>query len=237
MGSNVAHPQLLIWGTIVFTILLVGGITFVYSRGNARLSLIFMGLGIAVTALINYVEYLNVYLPSHFIGAYNANGTPYLEASAGWSLLWRAWPLWLLPVALSAGPLLFFSLYLSIQKRHLKRRSREQHSQSEQRLTKQNEEIERYHRRWHEADEKVKQAAIDKRAFEDKQAQLLIEIRRLQQDRTQVNHRYQAEMATLKQEAETKAQENTSLLQEKKDLEQEIERLRSELYKLLAKGQ
>jgi len=231
-----SHPQLLIWGTIIFAILLVGGITYVQTRGNGRIALVFMGLAVALTILISGIKFLNSFLPSHFIGSYNITGVPYMVASPGWRLLIHAWPFWFFPLFLLGGPLLVSTLYLSYVRQKSVKRYQEQHLKYEQRLLKQKEDAERFRQRWHEADEQIKQFLADKNSSEDKQAQLLIEIRRLQQDRTQINQRYQTDMTALKQELETKDQTNQVLQQEQANLQEEIERLRRELYKLLAKG-
>lgn len=100
MTTAATMQTLPIWIWLLFTIFLVGVITLVYSQGNWRTTLSFVGITLAVALAIVGIDVWNNYLATHFIGQFDSLGIPFRKAGPGWDILWEAWPLWLIPMCL-----------------------------------------------------------------------------------------------------------------------------------------
>lgn len=92
-----------LWVWLLFTILLIGVIVFIYSQGNWRTTVSFLALTTGIALAIFGIDSWIRYLHDHFIGQYDALGIPFKKAGPGWSILLDAWPLWLVPIGLTAG--------------------------------------------------------------------------------------------------------------------------------------
>lgn len=97
-----AAHTLPLWILLVFSVLLIGIITLIYTRGNWRTTLLLVGLSLIVVLGISGIEVFNDYLKNHFIGQFDQLGIPFRAAGPGWSLLPAAWPLWLIPTGIAA---------------------------------------------------------------------------------------------------------------------------------------
>jgi len=101
-----------IWVWLLFTVLLIGIITLVYSEGNWRITFTFVGLALFVALLIYGVDTWFIYLDTHFIGQFDNLGIPFRKAGPGFAILLDAWPLWLVPMGLLASTGILIDWYL-----------------------------------------------------------------------------------------------------------------------------
>lgn len=98
-----------IWVLLLFCIALVGIVSLIYSRGNWRTSLAFVGLATIAVLAISGINAWSDYIKTHFVGQFDQLGIPFREAGPGWTLIPTSWPLWLVPtgifalIALGAG--------------------------------------------------------------------------------------------------------------------------------------
>lgn len=114
MESNSTVQALPVWVWLSFTIVLVGLITLIYTRGNWRTTLSFVGLALLTVLGITAFDAWNAYFKLHFIGQYDQLGIPFRQAGPGWDMFFAAWPLWLLPsclVGFIAAGVTWFILY------------------------------------------------------------------------------------------------------------------------------
>jgi len=97
MGNNSAVQALPLWVWLSFTIVLIGLITLIYTRGNWRTTLSFVGIALLTVLGITAFDSWSAYFKLHFIGQYDQMGIPFRQAGPGWGMFFAAWPLWLLP--------------------------------------------------------------------------------------------------------------------------------------------
>jgi hypothetical protein len=97
-----ATTTLPIWILVLFCILLIGFITLIYSRGNWRTALAFVGIAITVFLIISGINAWSVYIKTHFVGQFDQLGIPFREAGPDWPLIPASWPLWLVPSSIFA---------------------------------------------------------------------------------------------------------------------------------------
>jgi len=91
-----------IWVLLLFCIAFVGFITLIYSHGNWRTTLAFVGLAIIAVLVISGIDAWSAYIKAHFVGRFDQLGIPFREAGPGFSLLPASWPLWLVPTGIFA---------------------------------------------------------------------------------------------------------------------------------------
>lgn len=91
-----------IWVLLLFCIALVGFITLIYSRGNWRTTLAFVGLATTTVLTIVGINVWSAFIKTHFVGQFDQLGIPFREAGPGWTLLPASWPLWLVPAGIFA---------------------------------------------------------------------------------------------------------------------------------------
>jgi hypothetical protein len=91
------------WIWLVFTILIIGIITLVYTQGNWRVTLKLVIAAAVIALLIAGLDAWHFYLSSHFIGQFDSLGIPFRKAGPGWSMLLEAWPLWLVPMGVTVA--------------------------------------------------------------------------------------------------------------------------------------
>ncbi len=89
-----------IWVLLLFCIALVGFITLIYTRGNWRTSLSFIGLATFVVLTITGINAWSDFIKTHFVGQFDQLGIPFRQAGPGWTLLPTSWPLWLVPTGI-----------------------------------------------------------------------------------------------------------------------------------------
>ena len=107
------HIQTLpVWIWLVFAVFILGGIVLVYTQGNWRTTLKLTGSAIVIAVLAAGLIAWDKYLGSHFIGQFDSLGIPFRKAGPGWSILLDAWPLWLVPMALTVVAVLLVSWLL-----------------------------------------------------------------------------------------------------------------------------
>lgn len=93
-----SHP-IMMWLLIAVSVLLVAGITYVYTNRNARITLLFTLLSILSVGILKIVSIVDLELGQHYIGVLQgSDNTVAVTAGPGWSLLFHAWHIWLLPV-------------------------------------------------------------------------------------------------------------------------------------------
>jgi len=95
--SGVLQP-LMAWILIVVSILLVAGITYVYTNRNLRITGLFSLLSIFTVVCIKLITVVQSRLNTLFIGAYNENHVAYVVTGPGWEILIQEWHIWILPV-------------------------------------------------------------------------------------------------------------------------------------------
>lgn len=98
-----------VWIWLVFAIFIFGGIVLVYTQGNWRTTLKLTGSAIVIALLAAGLIAWDKYLGSHFIGQFDSLGIPFRKAGPGWSILLDAWPLWLVPMALTVVTVVLIS--------------------------------------------------------------------------------------------------------------------------------
>lgn len=86
---------------IIVSVVLVAGITYVYTNRNKRITYLFALLSILAIGLIKLVGLVQVKISGSFIGGYNENNIAYVISQPGWHLLIEAWHIWILPVAIT----------------------------------------------------------------------------------------------------------------------------------------
>jgi hypothetical protein len=96
--NHPASPQLVTWLLIIVSILLVAGITYVYTNRNVRITSLLTVITILTIALFKLVGIVEIELNQYFLGKFNPQNLPYIVAQPGWHLLFRAWHIWILPV-------------------------------------------------------------------------------------------------------------------------------------------
>lgn len=99
--TNATHT-LPIWVLLTFTVLLIGLVTLIYTRGNWRTTLSLVGVGALAVFGISGIDAFSTYLNTHFIGQFDQLGIPFREAGPGWAILSSAWPLWVVPALFAA---------------------------------------------------------------------------------------------------------------------------------------
>lgn len=95
-------PVLPMWVWLIFTILIIGAVTLIYSRGNWRTTLGFTVLAVIVILFAAGFDAWREFLRIHFVGEYDKLGIPFRRAGPGWSILLEAWPLWVVPTLFAA---------------------------------------------------------------------------------------------------------------------------------------
>jgi hypothetical protein len=95
-------PVLPMWVWLIFTILIIGVVTLIYSRGNWRTTLGFTALAVIVILFAAGFDAWREFLRIHFVGEYDKLGIPFRRAGPGWSILLEAWPLWVVPTLFAA---------------------------------------------------------------------------------------------------------------------------------------
>lgn len=101
-GTETTHA-LPVWIWLTFVILVIGVIALIYSRGNWRSTISLMVIALFGVFIATQSDYLISYFSTHFIGGYDQLGIPFQQARPGWSLLYTAWPLWIIPVLLAVA--------------------------------------------------------------------------------------------------------------------------------------
>lgn len=102
MDNQAAAQPLVIWLLIITSVLLVTGITYVYTNRNWRVTWIFTLISIVTIALIKIFREVDSALHSQFIGRYNGQSTTYIAIQPGWDQIFKGWHIWILPVAAAA---------------------------------------------------------------------------------------------------------------------------------------
>jgi hypothetical protein len=95
--SDGIHP-LIIWGLVLFSIVLIAGITYVYTNRNKRITLLFTLISALAIAAIKLIGTVEIELKSQFIGRFSEANVPYIVANPGWYQILYAWHIWILPV-------------------------------------------------------------------------------------------------------------------------------------------
>lgn len=90
--------EIVIWLLILVSIVLVAGITYVYTNRNRRVTFLFTLFSVLGIALIKLISIVQGELSADFLGKYDAENLPYMAVKPGWSLLIHAWHIWILPV-------------------------------------------------------------------------------------------------------------------------------------------
>jgi uncharacterized membrane protein len=101
MIQPMISQDIITWALIIVSILLVSGITYVYTNRNKPITYIFTLISILVIGLIKLVGLVHIKLSSSFLGGYNENNVAYVMSQPGWNLLIAAWHIWILPVAIT----------------------------------------------------------------------------------------------------------------------------------------
>ena len=91
-----------IWVLLLFCIALIGIVSLIYSRGNWRTSLAFVGLATVAVLIISGIDAWSDFIKTHFVGQFDQLGIPFREAGPGWTLIPASWPLWLVPAGIFA---------------------------------------------------------------------------------------------------------------------------------------
>jgi hypothetical protein len=86
------------WALLLLSVLMVAGITYVYTNRNKQFTLIFTLLGILFVAIVEVISIVETGLHSHFLGKIDENNNPSIIAGPGWEILLGAWHIWILPV-------------------------------------------------------------------------------------------------------------------------------------------
>src|ERR1700722_19394180 len=97
---NPTTQEVITWLLIIVSILLVAGITYVYTNRNRLITSLFSLFSICAIAIIKLVSIVEVDIHQHFLGSYDEENLPYMVAQPGWTLLIHAWHIWILPVVL-----------------------------------------------------------------------------------------------------------------------------------------
>lgn len=112
MDNQAAAQPIITWALIIVSVLLVAGITYVYTNRNRRLTTIFTLFSILTVGLIKLISIVHEELSSHFIGGYDEMHMPYVTSEPGWKLLVDSWHFWILPVIFCA--LIFLGICYAI---------------------------------------------------------------------------------------------------------------------------
>src|SRR5690349_17407881 len=102
MNQPVISQDIITWALIIVSILLVAGITYVYTNRNKIITYIFSLLAILVVGFIKLIGIIHIKLFTSFLGGYNENNVAYVISQPGWHLIFDAWHIWILPVAFVA---------------------------------------------------------------------------------------------------------------------------------------
>ena len=89
-----------VWMWLLFTVILVGIITLVYSHGNWKTTLTAIGVSLLLALAVVGVYLWDAYLANHFIGQFDTLGIPFRKAGPGWTIILEAWPMWVVPTGL-----------------------------------------------------------------------------------------------------------------------------------------
>lgn len=103
MTGTETTQALPVWIWLTFVILVSGVIALIYSRGNWRSTIGLMVIALFGVFFATESDYVINYFSTHFIGGYDQLGVPFQQARPGWSLLFTAWPLWIIPALLAVA--------------------------------------------------------------------------------------------------------------------------------------
>ena len=99
MTDLAAKQTFVMWALIIVSILLVTGITYVYTNRDKLITVIFTLCAVLVVGFIKLIGVVQIALKTSFIGAYNENHIAYVVSEPGWEILIHSWNIWILPVA------------------------------------------------------------------------------------------------------------------------------------------
>ena len=109
-GANL-HPVML-WSLVLTSIVLVAGITYVYTNRNKHITAILTIVSMCFVILMKVTSIVQVRLQSQFLGGYDDANMTYIAAGPGWGILLHGWHIWLLPVFITAFIFLVLILIL-----------------------------------------------------------------------------------------------------------------------------
>lgn len=98
MIQPVIPQAFIIWALIIVSILLVAGITYVYTNRNKQLTALLTFTTAVIICFIKLISIVHMRLESSFIGGYNENNVAYVATQPGWDIVYHSWHIWILPV-------------------------------------------------------------------------------------------------------------------------------------------
>jgi len=238
---SVLEHNIIRWSLLIISILMVSGITYVYTNRNKQFTIIFTFLAMLFIGIIELVSIVEDELHTHFLGTYNQANLPYIIGTPGWGLLIHAWHIWILPVIfvlVIAGIAIYFAVRY---KSHLKTPLLPQlqtpippkadSATRAQRLS-QFMVMDAAKKETRETNEKLAEALLTNAAYEIKISDLKTRVKQLESDMEEMKKNLSEEIETLELELSAKNRENEYISNQLSERSHELVRAQEMLEKL-----
>lgn len=211
------HEAMMIWVLMSVSVLLVAGITYIYTNQNRKMTLIFTLASIVGIALIKLVSLVQLILESSFLGKLDENNAPYILAKPGWGLLISAWHIWIIPVIIV---LIISSLIILLLFNHQHHAAEKLQVFMPMHLLPQQTSVtkisqfmtaETVQQKIKTAQDKMQETLLENASYAIKNNDLTIALHNLEDTLAKVKQEHQAKIDTLKLALSAKNQENKRL--------------------------
>ncbi|HEV2613889.1 MAG TPA: hypothetical protein VGV92_04185 [Gammaproteobacteria bacterium] len=242
MIQPVISQDIITWALIIVSIILVGGITYVYTNKNKPITYIFTVLSIFIIALIKLIGLVHIRLASSFIGGYNENNIAYVISQPGWNLLLDAWHIWILPVAIVAiiaVVIIICTVYYKISGAPkievlASTPTPPVHVQTSSEKLSAFMAADAAKKASHETHEKLAEALLANASYEIKLSDMGLKVRELERQLSQAQHDLKEEVETLELELKAKTKENQYIIDQLGERTRELNRAQEMFEKLMA---
>jgi hypothetical protein len=245
MIQPVIPQDIIVSALIIVSVVLVAGITYTYTNRNKFVTLIFTLLSIFAIGLIKLIGLVNIKLSGSFLGSYNESNVPYVTAAPGWGLIFHAWHIWILPVAIIfvvavAIIISIFFYKLSGAPKIQVLASPSPLAASQQPLVTSADRLNAFmaidaaKKSSQETHEKLAEALLKNASYEIKLSDLNLKTRELERDLGQAQKQLKEEVEVLDLELKAKTRENQYIIDQLAERSRELSRAQEMFEKLMA---
>lgn len=242
MIQPVISQDIITFALIIVSVILVAGITYVYTNRNKPITYIFTFISIIIIGLIKLIGLVHIKLASSFLGGYNENNVAYVVSQPGWNLLIDAWHIWILPVAIVAiiaAVIIICTIYYKISggpkievltstptpSVHVQTRSEKLSAFMAADAAKKSS---------HETHEKLAEALLANASYEIKLSDMGLKVRELERQLSDTQRELKEEVETLELELKAKTKENQYIIDQLGERTRELSRAQEMFEKLMA---
>lgn len=241
---SVLEHNIIRWSLLIISILMVSGITYVYTNRNKQFTIIFTLLAMFFIGVIELISIVEAQLHTHFLGKFDSANLPYISSAPGWGLLIHAWHIWAIPVlfvVVVAGIAIYFIIRYE---EHLRAASIQTPSQTQPQSTAKPDSTTRAQRlsqfmvmdaakkETRETNEKLAEALLTNAAYEIKISDLKARVKQLESEMEETKKNLSEEIETLELELSAKNRENEYISNQLSERSHELVRAQEMLEKL-----